>query len=278
MAVNSSLANRLKIAIPVTVALTTSIFYFPTITCWFITIVLIRSLWEFYHIFKTQQTARSKRSLFFAFIYLYLAMNGWDQGLTPLALFGLFLLYSTQLFFPSEKAGTPELSLTLMGFVFVIILGEYGLKIYHFQGPDLGESWGHLLFFAAIFTCKFTDATAYFAGCRWGKHKMIPTISPNKSWEGLGGAYAGGVLCFPLFMSLPGFDAFHSFVICFLIVSTATLGDLFESQFKRELSVKDTANDIPGFGGALDMLDSVLWVLPMVYWYTVINGLQSLSA
>jgi phosphatidate cytidylyltransferase len=275
MAVNSSLGSRLKIALPVTGALTASIFYSPAITSWFVVMLLIRSLWEFYHIFKTEQSARSSLSLVFAFVYLYCSVNGYSSALAPLGLLGLFLLFASQLFFPSEKHGTAELSLTLMGFVFVIVLGEHALRIYQIDGPILGTDWGPRLFFAALFTCKFSDATAYFCGCRWGKHKMMPTISPKKSWEGLGGAYAGGLVCLPLFMNLPGFSLWYSLAICLLIVSTATVGDLFESQFKRELNVKDTADDIPGFGGTLDMLDSVLWVMPMVYWYTIIYGIHS---
>ena len=67
-------------------------------------------------------------------------------------------------------------------------------------------------------------------------------------------------------MCLEGFNFLSALGLSILLVSIATLGDLFESHFKRELRVKDTANDIPGFGGTMDMIDSILWALPVTYW------------
>jgi phosphatidate cytidylyltransferase len=76
-----------------------------------------------------------------------------------------------------------------------------------------------------------------------------------------------------LLLFAEGFSVQTALLFAFILVSIATLGDLFESQFKRELRVKDTANDIPGFGGTMDMIDSVLWALPAAYWFIVVAGI-----
>lgn len=272
MPVNAGLTSRLKIALPVTAAFTAAIFYAPTITIWFVIAVLLRSLWEFFNIFNDHTPGRANLTLAFAFLYLFIHRDGDFQHTTPLALLGFFGLFVSQLFFPSQRSNTLSLSQSLMGFVFVIMLGEYALRIYGLSEASSGQNWGARLLFATIFTCKFTDATAYFAGKNFGKKKLIPHISPNKTWEGLWGAYAGGLPCLLLFVSIPGFSLWSSILLCFFIISAATLGDLFESQFKRELKVKDTANDIPGFGGTLDMIDSLLWALPTAYWFVILYG------
>jgi phosphatidate cytidylyltransferase len=272
--VNSGLASRLKIALPVTALLTGSIFYYQKVTSFFIIAILLRSLWEYYQVFKVKITARLKLSMGFSLLYLLAcATPGFDLR-APMLLLGFFGLFSCQLFIPKSNEAMLQSNQTLMGFTFVTILGEHALRLYLMDYGGTDSNWGAQLFFASVFTCKFTDATAYFAGKKYGKTKLIPKISPNKTWEGLYGAYAGGLLCLPLFMIIPGFNFLIALGIAFAVVSVATLGDLFESQFKRELNVKDTANDIPGFGGTLDMIDSVLWVMPMVYWTVFSCGIH----
>ena len=164
-----------------------------------------------------------------------------------------------------------RLAISITGFVYVIGLGCYAIYILNLK--SLGQNWGAQLFFATLFTCKFSDATAYFAGCKYGKHKLIPRVSPNKTWEGLYGAYAGGLCSLPFFYMMDGFNFLKSLAMVLGLVSIATVGDLFESQFKRELDVKDTADDIPGFGGTMDMIDSVLWVLPAAYCLVSLLGI-----
>lgn len=117
---------------------------------------------------------------------------------------------------------------------------------------------------------RSSDSFAYFAGRMFGKHKMAPTISPKKTWEG----FAGGVICTVIL----GYFIEYKFpemkgnwmVVGLLVAIFAPLGDLVESQLKRTFNVKDSGNIIPGHGGVLDRLDSFILCAPVVYVYFMI--------
>lgn len=121
-------------------------------------------------------------------------------------------------------------------------------------------------FFPMMFialACYVCDTGAYFFGVYLGKHKMIPRISPNKTWEGAIGGYAAGVIVSLLF----GIFAMKQYPLSFLIVAACTLpavaeiGDLAFSSVKRHFGIKDFGSFLPGHGGALDRLDSLLFCL-----------------
>ncbi len=104
---------------------------------------------------------------------------------------------------------------------------------------------GELVIWLLLLTTWASDTFAYFAGVKWGKRKIVPNISPNKSLEG----YVGG------------------FIGCLLTGIAAPLGDLFESKLKRACGVKDSGVLLPGHGGVLDRFDSLLFSAPMVLVY-----------
>ncbi|MDO5615337.1 MAG: phosphatidate cytidylyltransferase [Cruoricaptor ignavus] len=116
-----------------------------------------------------------------------------------------------------------------------------------------------------------SDSFAYFSGRLFGKHKMAPTISPKKTWEG----FAGGVvltLIFAYFIEDYYTDLRGNWmVVGFLVSIFAPLGDLVESQLKRIFGVKDSGNIIPGHGGILDRLDSFIICAPVVYLYFILD-------
>ncbi|MGC9360947.1 MAG: phosphatidate cytidylyltransferase [Anaerolineae bacterium] len=120
------------------------------------------------------------------------------------------------------------------------------------------------------------DTAAYAVGMHLGKRRLAPKVSPNKSWEGalggLGGALLVSMVAGPLFLQI---GVGWSILLGVLIATAATLGDLAESVIKRQVGVKDSGNLIPGHGGMLDRIDSLLFVVPLVYWYQV--ALQSLE-
>jgi phosphatidate cytidylyltransferase len=110
------------------------------------------------------------------------------------------------------------------------------------------------------------DTGAYFVGVRMGKHKMAPRISPNKSWEGFWGGLAGASLVAVFAVKLLGLGWDDLPVLVFLTIIAAMMsvaGDLFESLLKRHSGHKDSGRLIPGHGGMLDRLDSLLAALPV---------------
>jgi phosphatidate cytidylyltransferase len=134
------------------------------------------------------------------------------------------------------------------------------LGVIHGGGPA-----GHRWLLLAIAMVWAADTGAYFVGRRFGRHKLAPRISPNKTIEGLGGgllaglavALAGAPLAGASLAQLPAVA-----LVALLAVATSVVGDLFESLLKRHIGVKDSGHLVPGHGGILDRLDGVLAALP----------------
>ena len=128
--------------------------------------------------------------------------------------------------------------------------------------------------FLWIFATFQTDNGALLFGRLYGKQHPFPYISPNKTIQGLLGAY---ILCFVSLLALiplgghwlvPILSLSDVFVLTFATTSLAVLGDLTESFIKRVADVKDSGSLFPGHGGILDRLDSLAWVTPMIYYYS----------
>ena len=131
------------------------------------------------------------------------------------------------------------------------------------------ENWNpNLILFIFILTWTF-DTFAYIVGIRFGKHKIMPSISPKKSWEG----FAGGLI-FTLIAAYITAEYFLSINLRFVITIglllpfTATLGDFIASHYKREAKLKDSGNLIPGHGGILDRMDAFMITIPTIYILT----------
>jgi phosphatidate cytidylyltransferase len=128
-----------------------------------------------------------------------------------------------------------------------------------------GRAW--VLF--TLVAVYFGDTTAFYIGRAWGQRKLAPQISPSKTWEGGLGAVGGslaGALIFK-FLFFPPLPALHALALGVGIGLIGQLGDLFESLIKRSAKVKDSGMLIPGHGGLLDRVDSVLFASPLVYYY-----------
>ena len=110
------------------------------------------------------------------------------------------------------------------------------------------------------------DSGAYFAGRAWGKHKLIPNVSPGKSWEGVAGAVVATAVAAFVALDLLNIASSQSLVfICITLVTVAysIIGDLSESMFKRMANIKDSGNILPGHGGILDRIDSLMSGFPV---------------
>lgn len=128
-----------------------------------------------------------------------------------------------------------------------------------------------LLFVMAV--VWIADSAAYFAGRKWGRHKLAPAISPGKTWEGVAGALvavtAGGVVftyAAGVMAELGKASILVMTAILWLLTAVSVLGDLFESHLKRQAGVKDSGAILPGHGGVLDRIDSLTAVLPVAAW------------
>lgn len=112
------------------------------------------------------------------------------------------------------------------------------------------------------------DIGAYFTGRALGRHKLAPTISPGKTWEGVAGALLGvGVYSLFLLIYSPAKNTFHWGLLALilpLLTAVSVLGDLFESLLKRQVGIKDSSGLLPGHGGVLDRIDSLTSTLPLV--------------
>ena len=191
-----------------------------------------------------------------------------DLLLMALAAF-LVILLATQAFrfqadFSKMLAGT---GVTLLGVLYVVFLGGFliATRVGFETRPFLST---HLLgyFFLVIMG---SDTGAYFAGRAFGKHKLIPKISPGKTWEGL----IGGLIAAAAFAALATYWFFpelpyqFSIPLAIVLAAVGVVGDLAESAMKRGSSTKDAASILPGHGGLLDRLDSLLFGAPILYYF-----------
>jgi len=131
--------------------------------------------------------------------------------------------------------------------------------------------WPMLMF---VFVIKSSDIGAYAIGTLYGKRKFSPKISPGKTWEGMGGACAAAVIVAVGFAVGCGIMAWWmavGFGLCFAFLGQ--MGDLAESMMKRDAERKDSANKVPGFGGVLDIIDSILIAAPFAYLFFMWNSL-----
>ena len=193
-------------------------------------------------------------------------VNDFETSFLIVFVLGLCVL---QFLSKSNTAGILAISTTLFGLMYVPWLLNFIQKINFFPGiNDNGKFY--VLYF--ILVTKFSDTGAYVVGSMIGKHKMIPRISPAKTWEGFGGAIvvatgASLVFTYCLADKMPGMKPLHAVILGVILSSTAVIGDLIESLFKREAGVKDSGNFFPGIGGILDLLDSLLFNAPIMYLY-----------
>jgi phosphatidate cytidylyltransferase len=191
-------------------------------------------------------------------------VNDFETSFLILFVLGLCV---RQLFSKKSTTGIAAIATTLFGLMYVPWLLNFVQKINFF--PNV-EGKFFLLYFVLV--TKFSDTGAYVVGSLIGKHKMIPRISPNKTWEGFGGAIFLSTAASLIFVQIFGDRMFrmnwlHAIVLGVLLSSTAVIGDLIESLFKREAGVKDSGKFFPGIGGLLDLLDSLLFNAPIMYLY-----------
>jgi phosphatidate cytidylyltransferase len=191
-------------------------------------------------------------------------VNDFETSFLILFVLGLCL---RQFFSRSNTAGILAISTTLFGLMYVPWLLNFIQKINFFPRVQ-----GHYYLLYFVLLTKFSDSGAYAVGSLFGRHKMIPRISPGKTWEGFGGAILVSILASMLFVhffqsKMAGMNLGHAIILGIVLGIGAVIGDLIESIFKREAGVKDSGRFFPGIGGILDLLDSLLFNAPIMYLY-----------
>jgi len=248
-------------------------FLIPLVAClaylgglwWFFTVVVAFCLagYEFFQIMTTGGYKPS-HALGLAFILLLLASAHYHLWpfIRPTLAVTLILSLIWQVFQKHTSTPAVDWALTMAGGLYLGWIGGFLISLRNMEG---GMGWLALVFLPT-WAC---DTAAYFVGLSFGRHKLLPRLSPGKTWEGTVGGWLAGLSIAFLVGWFIDLNPLHALALGSLIGVVAPLGDLAISMVKRQVGVKDSSRLIPGHGGMLDRIDSLLFVIVVVYCYTV---------
>jgi len=253
--------------------------------CLLIAAAALGSLWEYFWLLKVSNLPRNWRIGYTAGISLLLG-NCWllhhasigkenifafDAGIIVVT---VLLLFFREFFRPqdSQRISAEGIAFTLFGVLYIPWLFSFVLKIlYLLPRSATGELTGTYYALLLIVITKFSDVGAFLCGSLFGKHLFCPNISPKKTWEGFFGALALSLACSLIFYFL--FQQKLSLLTPSLVImialglaSIGIAGDLAESLLKRSLHTKDSSHTLPGIGGGMDLIDSILFTAPIFYF------------
>jgi len=241
------------------------------------------SLWEFYGMLDQRGLPNFKLTAmicgaamlcgsFYYFSHFGLA-NSYEFETAVLLLFLLTVITRQMFARLREDEPLQSMAYTLFGLLYVLWLFTFMTKIlYVVPRSETGAVMGQFYCLYLIAVTKFSDMGAYLTGSLIGRHPLIPHISPKKTWEGFFGAMGFSLLAsLALFKLMPGHLAAlnwtHATILGLLLGFAAVIGDLAESIIKRSTGVKDSGRLLPGIGGALDLVDSLLFTAPLLFFY-----------
>jgi phosphatidate cytidylyltransferase len=199
--------------------------------------------------------------------------SSYDFEIATLVFFFL-VVFARQMF---ERTRDPEpletMAFTVFGLFYVPWLFCFLTKIvYLFPRAEDGSTTGHWYVLFLILVTKFSDMGAYITGSMIGRTPLVPHISPKKTWEGFFGSLIFSLLGgWGLVQLLPehlrALTITHALILSPLLGLAAVVGDLGESLLKRSCGVKDSGGILPGIGGVLDLIDSILFSAPLMFFY-----------
>ena len=215
-------------------------------------------------------------------VYLFLAMAGYNSGLTPATVFIPYLVSIIYLMvaelYLKAKDPVNNWAYTMMSQLYIALPFSL-LNVLAFRSNGYDIQYTYLMPLSVFVFLWINDAGAYICGSLLGRHKLFPRVSPGKSWEGsIGGGLLVVVAAVLIWYFTEQFDvndlrltAYEWAGLGIVVVVFGTWGDLIESLFKRTLGIKDSGNILPGHGGMLDRFDSTLMAVPasVVYLYTL---------
>ena len=189
--------------------------------------------------------------------------KGWELFFMVVVFVALFL---TQMRRRDSSQAIVGISTALFGILYVSWSLSFLIKLRFLEAPVLPS--GAWLVALVLLSTKGGDMGAYFVGSAVGRHALIPRVSPSKTWEGMIGgllfSMGSALVLKGVFSEVP---VKHLLILGLLLGALGQLGDLSESLIKRDCQVKDSGTLFPGMGGALDVLDSLLFTSPICYFY-----------
>lgn len=241
-----------------------SIIYYPLFGI-ITTIIILIGLYEFYYMIEKKEVKLFKPLGLIIGIFIPISIyfrleikEGWQFLFVVLALFLLFLLELTK-----KEAHQPVLSIsaTIFGIIYISWCFSFLLRIR--QLTD-----GTLLTAFLIVITKSSDIGAYLVGKKYGRTFILEKVSPKKSLEGAIGGFLFSLIIGSIFsIFIESLNFIEKFFLIMILAIISQLGDLFESLIKRDCKVKDSGRLIPGMGGVLDVIDSLIFSAPTFYLY-----------
>jgi len=251
-------------------------------------ILAFGALIEYFRLFPIRGFRRYRWQTYgvsIAFIALLLApfwgfKPAWYGELDGLAISLLVtLVVLERMRYPLEGFRTlDEIAATIFGFIYCVILFSFVPKLLMLPLTDVdGNPSAHYYLVFLVMVTKLTDMGAYLVGSLIGRDKMVPHVSPGKTWQGFGGAILFALIgSFSFYFlvgdKIPIITPIHAAILAVILALVAVLGDLAESILKRSLEAKDSGQLMPGIGGFLDLIDSVIFTAPLLYIYLLIFG------
>jgi phosphatidate cytidylyltransferase len=236
------------------------------------------AVWEYYSLAqKVGAKPAVKSGVVSSILYIilvYLTAQNMHDGLLSAGYFGLIFLGLFISYFYRGEHALVNLATTLFGILYITLPLSCAVRIFY-DMPQSEIFDGRWWLWYVLIVTKMNDTMAYFTGKKFGKKKLAPVLSPKKTIEGAVGGFIGSVgasVIFWLSAHYLGETArftltlFQAFWLGSLLSIAAQVGDLAESLLKRDAHVKDSSF-IPGLGGVLDIVDSLLFTLPVVYFF-----------
>jgi len=250
-----------------------------------ISIPALGALWEYFALLKAGEISHH-RGMGMAAALLLIGLNFWLlQSADPLIRLAIFpgeaavMSFFVMALFLREygrnnpgRATAEGITFTLLGVIYIPWLFLFMAKLLYLtpRTPD-GHLTGQYLVLFVVAVTKFTDVGAFLCGSLFGRTPFFPNISPKKTWEGiLGGVGLGVAVGWGVFhffgQHLPPFSLMLVLGLALLLAIAGVAGDLAESLLKRSVHSKDSGHALPGIGGGLDLIDSLLFTLPLFYF------------
>ena len=195
-------------------------------------------------------------------LIVYAELGHTQSGEILFIVLGCLFLFLLQFFHKDNSQALVGIALTLFGILYISWVLSFVIKIRFMEG---GIYW--IAYLVAV--TKSADVGAYAVGTLFGRHSLVPHISPKKSVEGtLAGLATSVLVSVAMIQLLPvKFSGLHAAVVGLLIGGVGQIGDLSESLMKRFCGAKDSGDLLPGMGGFLDTLDSILFTAPILYFH-----------